>query len=43
MFFSGKLLSYLKKELIKRGLKLNPKSIFEINKDLSRIEEVSKK
>ena len=39
MFFSGKLLGYLKKELIKRGLKLNPKSVLEINRDLSRIGE----
>jgi DNA helicase-4 len=39
MFFSGKLLSYLKKELIKRGLKFNPKSVSEINRDLNRIGE----
>ena len=39
MFFSNKLLSYLKKELIRRGLKLIPKSVSEINRDLNRIGE----
>ncbi len=39
MFFSGKLLGYLKKELIKRGLKFIPKTVSEINRDLSRIGE----
>ena len=39
MFFSGKLFGYLKKELIKRGLKLVPKSVSEINRDLGRIGE----
>ena len=39
MFFSGKLLGYLKKELIRRDVKFNPKSVSEINRDLSRIGE----
>ena len=39
MFYSGKLLSYLEKELLKRGCEFNRKSIAEINKDLGRIRE----
>jgi len=39
MFYSDKLLPHIKKELVARGLKFVPKSVSEINKDLSRIGE----
>lgn len=39
MFYSNKLLPYLEKELLKRGVGFNRKSVAEINNDLSKIRE----